>query len=188
MTRRSALMVTLLALLVAGSGCQDPYSDQSPPSSPSPSRDREATPGDTSRPGPPIPSLAPAPAGGSRSRRRTARSFATRWANWDWRSAAEQQRALAGLATGRLARRLRANAGSARIDASLARDKPGMRGAVAAIDLTTSGERASGVVVTHGQTYTAGRADLGGERYRVFLIRLSRERDGWEVSAWHPQP
>ena len=59
-----------LALLVAGSGCQDPYGSQPPLSSPSPTRNREATPGDTSRPGPRIPSLAPATAGGSRSPRR----------------------------------------------------------------------------------------------------------------------
>lgn len=185
MTRRIALVVGLLALLVAASGCQDPYSGQS---SPSPTRNREATPGDSTRPGVRIPSLPPAPARESRSPRRAARWFATRWANWDWRTAAEQQRALARLATGPLAQRLRANAGSERIDSSLARDRPGSRGVVAGIELTTAGDRASGVVVTHEQTYTAGRADLGGRRYRVYLIRLSRERNGWEVSAWEPQP
>jgi hypothetical protein len=188
MTRRTALVVTLLALLVAGSGCQDPYGSQPSLSSPSPTRNREATPGDTRRPGPRIPSLAPATAGGSRSPWRAARSFAVRWVNWGWRTVAEQQRSLAGLATGLLARRLRANGGSARIDASLARDKPGSRGAVAAIDLRAAGDRASGVVVTREQSYTGGRADLGGRRYRVYLIRLNRERNGWEVSAWQPQP
>jgi hypothetical protein len=187
MTRRVALGVVLVALLVLGSGCQDPYSSHSSLSSPSPTMNREATPGHTSRPGPRIPSPAPATTG-SRSSRRAARSFATRWANWDWRTAAEQQRALATLATGRLARRLRANAGSARIDASLARDKPGSRGVVAGIELTTAGDRASGVVVTHEQTYTAGRADLGGQRYRVYLIQLSQAPNRWEVSAWEPQP
>ena len=188
MTRRTALMITLLALLAAGSGCQDPYSSQPSLSSPSPTRNREATPGDTSRAGPRIPSLAPATAGGSRSPRRAARSFAARWVNWDWRTVAEQQRALARFATGPLAQRLRANRGSARIDASLARDKPGARGAVAAIDLGAAGDRASGIVVTREQSYTGGRADLGGRRYRVYLIRLSRERNGWQVSAWQPQP
>jgi hypothetical protein len=188
MTRRIALMTALVALLVTGSGCQDPYTGQSSVSSPSPKVNREATPGDTSRPGPRMPASAPMPAGGSRAPRRAAGSFANRWANWDWRAAAEQQRALAALATGPLARRLRANAGSARIDASLMRDKPGSRGAVAAIDLTTAGDRASGVVVMREQTYTGERADLGGQRYRVYLIRLSREPNGWGVSAWEPQP
>jgi hypothetical protein len=188
MTRRIALAVTLPVLLVAESGCQDPYSDQSSLPSPSPTGDREATPGDTSRPGPRIPPLSAATPGGSRSPRRTARSFAVRWVNWDWRTAIEQQLALARLATRPLARRLRANASSARVDASLARDKPGSRGAVAAIDLTIARDRASGVVVTREQSYTAGRADLGGRRYRVYLIRLSREQDAWGVSAWEPQP
>jgi hypothetical protein len=188
MTRHIALVATLLALLIAGSGCRDPYSSQPALSSPSPRGKREATPGDTSRPGPRIPSLAPDTARGSRSPLRAARSFAARWVNWDWRTVAEQQRALARLATGPLARRLRANAGSARIDASLARDKPGSRGAVAAIDLRAAGDQASGVVVTREQSYTGGRADLGGRRYRVYLIRLSRERNGWAVSAWEPQP
>ena len=188
MTRRTALAVTLLALLVAGSGCQDPYSSQPLRSSPSPTSNREPTPGDTSRPGARIPSLAPATARGSRSPRQAARSFAARWVNWDWRTVAEQQRSLARLATGPLAQRLRANGRSARIDASLARDKPGSRGAVAAIDLTTAADQASGVVVTREQTYTDGRADLGGQRYCVYLIRLKRERNGWGVSAWEPQP
>jgi hypothetical protein len=188
MTRRAALVVTLLALLVAACGCQDPYSSQPSLSSPSPTRSRKATPGDTSRPGPRIPPLTPATARGSRSPRRAARSFAARWVNWDWRTVADQQRSLARLATGSLAQRLRADGGSARIDASLARDRPGSRGAVAAIDLRTAGDRASGVVVTRELSYTGGRTDLGGRRYRVYLIRLSRGRNGWEVSAWQPQP
>jgi hypothetical protein len=188
MIPRITLVSVLASLLVAGSGCQDPYSSQPSLSSPSPTGNREATPGDTSRPGPRNPAPAPATAGGSRSPRRAARSFATRWVNWDWRTAAEQQRALARLATGPLAQRLRANGGSVRIDASLARDKPGSRGAVAAIDLRAADDRASGVVVTREQSYAGGRADLGGRRYCVYLIRLSRERNGWEVSGWEPQP
>jgi hypothetical protein len=188
MTRRTPLVIAALAQLVAASGCQDPCSDQPSLSSPSPTGNREARPGDISRPGPRIPSPAPATARGSRSPRRAARSFAVRWVNWDWRTLAEQQRSLAGLATGLLAQRLRANGGSARIDASLARDKPGSRGAVAVIDLRAVGDRAWGVVVTREQSYTGGRAELGGRRYRVCLIRLSRARNGWEVSAWEPQP
>jgi hypothetical protein len=59
---------------------------------------------------------------------------------------------------------------------------------VAAISVSAHGGQASGLVVTHEQTYTNGRADLGGQRYRVYLIRMKRERHRWGVSAWQPQP
>jgi hypothetical protein len=102
--------------------------------------------------------------------------------------AATQQRHLAQLASGPLASQLRANANSARIDASLARDRPGSRGAIAAVDLTSHGPRSAGIVVTREQSYTDGHADLGGRRYRVYFIRLTREQNGWGVRAWEPQP
>ena len=147
-----------------------------------------ATPGDIGQPGP-QPDRFPAARRARRLRARgAARSFATRWVNWDWRSAASQQRTLARLATGGLARQLRANASSARVDATLARDKPGARGSVAAIDLKAGTTEVAGIVVTREQTYTDGRADLGGRRYRVYLIHLARDQNGWGVSAWEPQP
>ena len=65
---------------------------------------------------------------------------------------------------------------------------PGHAGTVAAIDLKANVADAAGVVVTREQTYTAGRADLGGQRYRVYLVRLTRDAIGWGVSAWQPQP
>jgi hypothetical protein len=99
-----------------------------------------------------------------------------------------QSAANARLATAGLARQLRANASSARVDATLARDRPGARGSVVAIDLKAGNAEAAGIVVAREQTYTDGRADLGGQRYRVYLIRLKRERNGWGVSAWEPQP
>ena len=133
--------------------------------------------------------MAGAEARASRGARAVARSFATRWINWDWQTAAKQQRELAQLANDDLARTLRANASSARIDATLARDKPGSRGTVAAIQLkNTTAATAAGIVVTHEQTYTDARSELGGQRYRVYLVRLQRQRSRWEVSRWVPQP
>ena len=111
-----------------------------------------------------------------------------RWINWDWRTAAKQQRALAQLAAGELARTLRANAASTRIDATIARDKPGSRGTVEAIQLTRTGTAAAGLIVTREQNSTGGRADLGGQRYRVYLVALQRRGGKWEVSRWAPQP
>lgn len=162
-------MRRLAWLLVAGvalAGCADPYAHRDPGVVPP----------------------APRRAGAIESATPTARAFAERWVNWDWRSASSQQRALAALATGRLAADLRANAASARIDASLARDKPSIRGAVAIVHVSARGPRASGLVVTRERGYTAGRADLGGQHYRVYAITLTRRGTHWEVSAWQPQP
>ena len=183
-TRKLSVLITIARVI---SGCQDPYASQNT-RQPAQSTKPATTPGDHVRPGPPA---GPPPAAAQRpspSPRLAARAFATRWANWDWRNAARQQRTLARLANGELARRLHSNAESARIDATLARDKPGSRGTVATTNLKTTGSRATGIVVTREQTYTDGRADLGGQRYRVYRIRLHRHRDGWGVSAWEPQP
>lgn len=157
--------VSLLALGAALAGCSDPYAHEA------------------QRGGPPVPRSTVA---GSATT--AARVFAERWANWDWRTATTQQRTLAELATGRLATDLRANAISARIDASLARDKPSVRGIVAIVKLAARGSRAAGLVVTREQRYTAGRPDLGGKHYRVYAITLARRGARWEVSAWQPQP
>jgi len=182
---RAVILGAVAAVIGAASaGCQDPYADSG--RQPDVAPDTSAR--HTTRPGPPAPPLAPGAARRARSPRRAAWSFARLWVNWDWRGVARQQRALARIATGELAQQLRANAGSARIDATLARDRPGSRGTVAAIDLKASGGRATGIVVTREQTYTDGRADLGGRRYRVYRIRLTRDRTGWEVSGWEPQP
>ena len=165
------LAVTAALATVALAGCADPYAHHHP---------LPRQPASAARP--PRTPIAPASAAAA------ARAFAKEWINWDWRSAATQQRHLAQLARGPLADQLRANANSARIDASLARDRPRSRGAIAAVDLKPSHAKAAGIVVTREQTYTDGRADLGGRRYRVYLIRLTREPNGWGVRAWEPQP
>lgn len=171
MTRAVAVLVSAAAVVLTG--CQDPYADNG--SRPQPAH----TPAAAGKP--PASNADP-------SAREVARSFAMRWINWDWRTAADQERGLAQLATPELARTLRANAASARIDATVARDKPGSRGTVAAAALTTTGSVSEGLVVTHEQTFTAGHADLGGRRYRVYLVALALEHRTWGVSRWAPQP
>lgn len=186
MTR--TLSIPAMAVVLALAGCQDPYGHNQARPARATTHHVATTPSDTARPGPSAalpPAVAPKP---SASPRQAARAFAARWANWTWRTASRQQSALARIAVGRLAQQLTANASSARIDATLARDRPGTRGTVAAIDLDVRATRAAGIVVTHEQTYTDGRADLGGQRYRVYLIRLTSHRGDWGVSAWEPQP
>lgn len=178
----------LVVLGLAITGCEDPYATERARSAPQRSSAAVLTPGDTTRPGPAAGPIPPAAATAVPSARAAARLFAERWVNWDWRSVATQQRAVAGLARGDLRGQLRANARQARGDASLERDKPGGRGTVAAISLRYISATAAGIVVTREQTYTAGHADLGGRRYRVYVVRLARGRGGWGVSAWEPQP
>lgn len=180
MTRAHARLAMVL-LACAVTGCADPYERQQ-------RARRTADPAQTVTPGPPAGPISTATPTLGRSPRATSRAFAERWVNWDWRSASTQQRALARLATGSLAAQLRASARSSDVDASLRRDTPGVRGTVAAISLRTRSRRANGLIVTREQTYTAGRADLGGRRYRVYRIKLAGTSRGWEVSAWQPQP
>jgi hypothetical protein len=164
---RTHVVVVLLALTAAG--CQDPYSRPERPTA-APSTTTTVTSRDT---------------GGARG---AARIFASRCVNWDWRTAGAQQRALARLAGGKLAVDLRVNASSSRIDASLARDKPSSRGDVVATDLRGQAASATGIVVTREQTYTAGHADLGGQHYRVYRVRLTLTNGRWEVSSWERLP
>jgi hypothetical protein len=182
---RTHVLATLVVLALAG--CADPYAhDRAQPArEPGP---QPGSPSDSARPGPPAAPIAPALAPATTSARRAARTFAARWINWDWQHAASQQRALARLATGALAEQLRANATSARIDATLARDRPGSRGTVVTTALRASNAQADGIVVTHEQALTDGHAALGDLHYRVYVVRLARTPSSWEVSAWQPQP
>jgi hypothetical protein len=123
-----------------------------------------------------------------RSAREAVRAFAAAWVNWDWRKLAAQQRRLAGLATGRLAAELRANAKASAVDASPAQGRPSSRGNVVAIALHTRRSAASALVVTREQTYTAGHGDLGGQHHRVYRALLARGARGWEVTGWTRLP
>jgi hypothetical protein len=182
---RTDVLAALLVLALAG--CADPYARDRAQPAQEPAA-RPASPSDNAWPGPPVAPIAPAPAGTTTSARRAAWSFAARWINWDWQHAATQQRDLARFATGALAEQLRANAVSARIDATLARDRPGSRGTVVTTALRASTAQADGIVVTHEQALTDGHAHLGGFQYRVYFVRLAHAPAGWEVSAWQPQP
>jgi hypothetical protein len=185
---RRTIPILALGAALAFAGCRDPYRSDHAPRAAAQTVTAPPPATDNARPGPQAGRIPDVTVRREATPRRAARAFAVDWANWDWRTAASRQRALARLATGDLRAQLRANASSARIDASLGRDRPGSRGHVAAISLRAHGANASGIVVTHEQTYTNGRSDLGGRRYRVYVIRMKRERQGWGVSGWQPQP
>lgn len=156
---RAQSVIVVLSLALLATGCQDPYRDA------------------------PRPTVAtPRPAAG---RDAVIRDFATRWINWDWQSVPVQQRALARLASPNLARRLRAGASSARVAATLSRARPGSRGRLVFIRMTSARD---GLVLTQEETLTDGHADLGGEHYRVYLVSASERRGEWKVSRWEPQP
>jgi len=183
----AALVVT--GVLVLG-GCRDPYNARSKPATPQRAASQASTAGgsgDTGRPGPP-PAAPYLPAATGSGVRTAALAFARAWVNWDWRTAAAQQRDLAGLSAGRLAAQLRSGARASATDASLARDKPSSRGDVVAVDLKLTRRAAAGVVVTREQSYTDGHADLGGAHYRVYLTALKRIGARWEITRWEPQP
>lgn len=187
MSPRTRTNVLAALLVVALAGCADPYARD--PAQPAQESARPpASRSDNARPGPPAAPITPAPAPVRTSARRAARSFAARWIHWDWQHAARQQGGLARLAVGALAAQLRANAASARIDATLARDRPGSRGTVVTTALRANHAHAGGIVVTHEQALTDGHAAVGGLHYRVYVVRLARATGGWKVSAWQPQP
>jgi hypothetical protein len=190
MSATAALRAAALLAALALAGCEDPYEHDGMRAPGVQARHRAATPSDTEQPASPSkrPRQIALSGSGARSARKATRAFASRWVNWSWQTAARQQRSLARLADGDLARQLLANAQSARIDATLARDKPGSRGTVAVVQLKVRAARAAGIVVTREQTLTDDHPNLGGQRYRVYAIRLVRDRHRWEVSRWTPQP
>lgn len=150
-------VIAALVVGIAVTGCQDPYAQ------------------------PPSPRPTPPAADG---RDEVVRAFATGWITWDWQSVAEQQRSLARLATPMLARQLRQDAATSRGAAVLARQRPGVRGRLVVLKLSTAGR---GLVVTQESTLTDGQADLGGEHYRVYLVSTRKWRGQWKVSRWEPQ-
>lgn len=151
-------VIAALAVCIVVTGCQDPYDESRQP-----------------------PRLTPSAADG---RDEVVRAFAMGWINWDWQSVADQQRSLAGLATPVLARQLRQDGASSRDAAVLARQRPGSRGRVVVLKLSSAGR---GLVVTQESTLTDGHADLGGEHYRVYLVSSRKWRGAWKVSRWEPQ-
>jgi hypothetical protein len=184
MTRAALALLAALAAVAFGlAACQDPYQTNQPDPRPT-ATGTPPTHGDTRA----TPARSITPHERATGARAVALAFARAWSNWDWRTAAGQQRALAQLAVGRLAAQLRANADAAGSDASLARDRPGSRGRVIAVDLQRHHQGVAAVVVTREQTYTDGHADLGGQHHRVYRAALSRSALGWGISAWTPLP
>jgi hypothetical protein len=120
--------------------------------------------------------------------RAAVREFCEQWANWNWRTIERQQRRLARLAQGPLARRLAAEAKLRASDRALRRDRLGVRGRVAAVDVKRGSRARDAVCVSFEQQQTDGRADLEGARHRVYLATVVQTTRGWAVRRWEPQP
>ena len=193
MTRAKGPAAVLLACL-ALVGCQDPYtqSARTADGSPRPYERRQAKRprGDELPPRAQFTATVPAlpEAAARRSARTVLEAFCSRWANWSWRTIGRQQRRLAGLATGRLAAQLAAEARRAKLDRALRRDRLAMRGRVVALDLDPPGGGGRVVCVSRELEIQNGRGELGGGRHRVYLAALERTPGGWGVSRWEPQP
>jgi hypothetical protein len=183
--RRRWLLAPLLIALIAG--CADPYqqdtqpADSSDPATPArvderPSRTKT---GDTAQGFPTNWAQAP---------RASVDAFCSQWTNWNWRTIERQQRRLASLATGALARQLAAEAMLRALDRSLRRDRLGARGQVVAIDVKRGAKRRGAVCVAWEVPVTRGRVDLEGGRHRVYLATVAHRGAGWAVSRWEPQP
>jgi hypothetical protein len=185
MNHAATTRLALAAVALVLAGCQDPYQREQRQTAPTPAT---SVSGDAERAGPRAPDVPPVPEAQASSAHGAARTFAGRWINWDWRTLPAHQRELARLGTGRLADELRANAKTSAANASLARDQPSSRGSIVAVDLHAEHAKASAVIVTREQTYTAGHADLGGQHHHVYRALLTRGIRGWEVSAWTPLP
>ncbi|MBJ7329171.1 MAG: hypothetical protein JHC95_04685 [Solirubrobacteraceae bacterium] len=160
MNTRRLTVATTAALALTG--CQDPYRREAAPPTRTTSAHQDEAP----------------------QQEAVVRAFASRWINWTWQMAGAQQRALARLATPELARQLRANASSARIDATLARDRPGSRGRVLIVRFESGGHA---LVLTRERSYTDGRPDLGGVRFGVYRLSAARIDGHWRIRQWVPQ-
>jgi hypothetical protein len=193
MTGGDYFVAALLACL-ALAGCEDPYTQSTPTAgeSPRPDERRQAERPRGDELPPPAPPSARPSAFSEAPRRRSARgaleAFCSQWANWSWRTIERQQRRLARLAAGRLAAELAAEARQAKLDRALRRDRLAMRGLLVAVDLDPPASPGRAVCVTREREIQNGRGELGGGRHRAYLATLDRDRQGWGVSAWQPQP
>jgi hypothetical protein len=189
MHRRTLLGAALAATVLAGCG-GDPYADQR--------REAEqavraqATPTFDGRDAEPPRAQPAAPGaldtGAQPTAREALEAFAERYVNWSWEDPDAQQRALAALATGSLARELRAAIGSGDA-ATLDRERPAQRGSVQIVQLRGGDAlRRRGVVVTREQSYHDERPDEGGLRWNVYTGVAERGADGWRLVEWQAQP
>ena len=192
MPQRPIVLVLLLTGVLAG--CQDPYQQNRAPDGRSPVSTKPAEPqapsGDDVSSRAPARDTPPAIAASTRTTPRSAvNAFCAKWTNWTWRTIGGQQRRLAALASGPLARQLTAEARLRVQDHALRRDRLGARGHVVAIDVKRSGRTTrTAVCVAWEQQLSNERADHAGARHHVYLVTVARTRNGWAVSQWQPQP
>jgi hypothetical protein len=178
-------LALLLATFVAG--CADPYqqethrADSSNPARPS--RGDERPPPASARETAPTVATTWA-----QTPRAAVDAFCSQWANWNWKTIGRQQRRLASLATGVLARQLTAEASLRAQDQALRRDRLGARGHVIAIDVKGEMRRRDAVCVAREESLADGRVDVEGGRHRVYLASVAHTERGWAVTRWEPQP
>jgi hypothetical protein len=187
MALRGLILLPLLAVFLGG--CQDPYRQHAERRDEPRPAVREHSRGDER------PSLArehdsaPVVDGDAKRYPRAAvDAFCTQWANWSWRTIERQQRRLAALATGRLARQLAAEARRRAQDQTLRRDRLGTRGRVVAIDIKPGTATRNAVCVAWEEQLAHGHADPEGARHRVYLTTIQHTTDGWAIRRWEPQP
>ena len=185
----------LIALSLALVACRDPYAD---PGATAPS---DARASDVSRV---RPTTTPAAAGDTRptepapsttERRRGApsltsfaRAYARDAVNWDWRTLAVRLDGLRDRSAGDLSAELTDAIRAARIDESLARDRPASEGTVVAASVQGNGARRRLVVVTRERETASGVERLGPATHRVYLGESRRTADGWRMVEWRRAP
>lgn len=161
MSKRLILVGVLLALVLAGCGLRDPYSQPaSKPAVPPPARPTPATP-DT-------------PAA-------TIARFAAAWVNWNYATLASERHELLTLSTGELAAELREEAARATTTRLIEVSGAYSRGRYVGTIADGSGLT---VIVTYEEV-----APEGGQAqaaYQVYLARTVRTTNGWRITQWQP--
>jgi hypothetical protein len=107
--------------------------------------------------------------------------FAGLWANWSAPTLQRQRSELLGLATGALARELRAQNAEARKEQLLAVSRAYSRGRYVG-QIARGGGAA--LVLTYEEVSPLGGQPQGG--YRVYLARGERTAAGWKLGEWQP--
>jgi outer membrane protein TolC len=161
MSKRFIFVGVPLALVLAGCGLRDPYSQ--PPSKP-------AVP----PPAKPAPSTPDTPAA-------TIARFATAWVNWNYATLASERHELLTLSTGGLAAELREEAARATTTRLIEVSGAYSRGRYVGTIADGSGPT---VVVTYEEV-----APEGGQAqaaYQVYLARTARTTNGWRITQWQP--
>ena len=171
-----ALVVTLLALAIAGCGA-DPYAE--------PEQQPQPPPGE--QPSSPLPQqtdrvarehLAPSP-------EEVARRAAELTTNWTGETAARRYAELARMSVGAARRDARASAARLPTDPQLADARS--TGTVEAIaSASPRDDRQRRLIVVTRETVVAD--GLREARWRVTLATAERRAGGWVLSRWEPQP